>query len=368
MFGIRRASSALRALLALTILAAAPAFAAESGCAHWDVSGGWTLIQTNDTAVSLTLQETKTGLSGSAKFGHYVNDNFFLCHIGSCGKEYVGSQGSAVGTVNGDAFDLSIYWDNNAIGVYTGRIGPQGLIVGTTFDKNDPRTTAQWHSNRVATCSAAAQTPPTPPEKPALALGRIQNSGASAPSSSLCDAAKSARARNSPAAPELERQCNAYLAAKLPPAPVTAPADRTTSAKNSSSAQNSPPPPVQKPSDLVIGRISYAVGGQQVTQPIVGTPVAISCTYAVDEVASPLGFKIQPWRGSIRIGGPGPQTLEFQGDPHAGQHEARQIWTPTAAGRTPVSCVLNPGFENAEANPGNNRWDETINVVAGDKK
>lgn len=404
MFGIRKAPLALRLLVALaTMLIAAPVFAAESSCARWDVSGHWTLIQSNDTAVSVTLEQTKTGLSGEASFGRWVKDSFFLCNIASCGEDYVGAFGPAVGTLNGDDFELTVYWSNNAIGLYTGKIGPQGLIVGTTVDKNDPRTTAQWHSSSVVRCSVAADTTPPPSGKPAVQLGRVPSNGTPSPSMSICDAAKSARARNSPAAPGLERQCAAQPPAAAPtvafarpqtPGPMPAICDAAKSARarnspaapglerqcNASLAANHAPapapapvsgpaergPPVERPNDLVIGRITFAQGGRRVTQPIVGTPVAISCTYAVNEVASPFASKIQPWRGSIYIGGAAPQTFGFQGEPAGGQHEARQTWTPAAAGRTLVSCVLNPGFDGAEANSGNNRWDETISVVADD--
>ena len=61
-----------------------------------------------------------------------------------------------------------------------------------TESANDDRATA-----------ALAQPPP-------VALGRVQTTGPMPP---ICDAAKSARARNSPAAPGLERQCNAYKVA-----------------------------------------------------------------------------------------------------------------------------------------------------------
>jgi hypothetical protein len=123
---------------------------------------------------------------------------------------------------------------------------------------------------------------------------------------------------------------------------------------------------VLKPNDLVVGRIIFAQGGKGVSRPTAGTPVAVSCVYSVNQVAAPYLSRIQPWRGAINIGGAAPQTLEFQGDPADGPHEARQVWTPAAAGKTPISCVLNPGFDNAEASSGNNRWDETISVDADD--
>ena len=122
-------------------------------------------------------------------------------------------------------------------------------------------------------------------------------------------------------------------------------------------------PPVMKPHDLIIGRITYSQNGQNVRQVIAGMPVAIACNYVVDEVASAFVFQIQPWQGNIQVGGQAAQTFVFQGDPRGGQHEARQLWTPTAAGKTPISCVLNQGYEDAEAYGNNNRWNEFIDVV-----
>lgn len=54
--------------------------------------------------------------------------------------------------------------------------------------------------------------------KPPVALGRVKLTGLASPAPSICEAARSARARNSPAAPGLERQCAAAGAsAALPP-------------------------------------------------------------------------------------------------------------------------------------------------------
>lgn len=54
---------------------------------------------------------------------------------------------------------------------------------------------------------ALGRVQPTSP--PPVALGRVQSAPGSNPSPPICDAARSARARNSPAAPGLERQCAA---------------------------------------------------------------------------------------------------------------------------------------------------------------
>ena len=122
-------------------------------------------------------------------------------------------------------------------------------------------------------------------------------------------------------------------------------------------------PPVMKPHDLLVGRTTYTQNGQNVRQVQVGVTVAIACNYVVNAVDSPFVFAIQPWQGQIQVGGPAAQTFPFQGDPRGGQHEARLLWTPRAVGHTPISCVLNQGYEDSEAYANNNRWNETIDVV-----
>src|SRR5260221_14575933 len=187
------------------------------------------------------------------------------------------------------------------IGRYTSHGTAEGLTGGCAAAKTARARTAPAAPTLERQCSAAAP----PPARTGLQLGRVPSTGTAARPTSLCDAAKSARARNSPAAPDLERQCNAYLAANVAPAPP-APSERY--------------PPVMKPHDFVIGRITLEQDGQQVTQPVVGKPVAISCSYFVNE-ANSFVLKIRPWRGNIYIGGQGAPTLELQSATSNGQHE-----------------------------------------------
>ena len=215
MFRISMVAVLRSGLIAASALLYIPsADAADAACTQWDMSGNWKLIQTNDTAVAIALQPTQGGFSGRASFGRMVEDDFFLCSVAFCGEDYVSFSGPAVGSINGDSFELTVYWSDNTIGVYTGKIGPQGLIVGTTYEKNDPGNRADWHSDRVATCLSSVAPAAAPPAstQPAVALGRVQSTGAPAPSMTMCETAASARARNSPAAPGLERQCAAQTA------------------------------------------------------------------------------------------------------------------------------------------------------------
>ncbi len=262
---------------------------------------------------------------------------------------------------------------------------------------------------------------------PTVAFARVKTTG---PMPAICDAAASARARNSPAAPGLERQCaaqqgmatSAYssatettndhsaeaalLQSNAPKAlgrvtattvpgstgigtktfcemaadaraaqrPTAAALQQRCDAENAAKAAVATPapapsgryPPVLAPHDLIIGRISFSQDGQAVDQVVMGSQVTIACNYIVNVDSRALSF-VREWRGSVQTGGQVPQTMEFPGSTDTGSHEARVYWTPSVTGSTPVSCALNPGFENSEADGGNNRINVTIDVVSGDE-
>ena len=259
--------------------------------------------------------------------------------------------------------ELTIYWNDNWIGIHNGQIGPQGLITGTTFDKNHPQTTAQFHSAAVVSCAAIAVTD----TRPTLALGRTGPRGPSLP---VCDQAKSARARNSPHAARLEALCTAQggSSAEVAPPPLALGRILLRSRSLLQPLLQTPwrvTDRARAPHDLVNGPITYyGQDGEQIYQIVIGVPIAVACTYNLDLVPGPISFGVQPWNGRIQIGGQVPQNLKFQGDPQGGQHQGRVFWTPQATGRTPITCALNQGFERFEANPGNNFHTDRIEVVA----
>lgn len=143
-------------------LAASPAFAENAWCSQWDVSGSWHAVQSNRTWPELKLEQTGTQFRGSAQYA-YIAEN-----SGFSGEYSV--TGPIVGTVTGNSFEATVYWDNNTIGIYTGQIGPQGLIVGHAYDKTNPASVAEWHSDRAFDCRSSADYA----SKPAIALGRAQ--------------------------------------------------------------------------------------------------------------------------------------------------------------------------------------------------
>ncbi len=179
--------------------------AAQAACSQWDVSyhnmpnESWRAMQSNGSKPLFHLEQTGTLLQGTAGYLKY-NDG-----------EYEGSvDGSVDGTIKGDFFDVTVYWEDGGVGGYTGTIGPTGRLTGTTVDKNNPRNVAKWYSNQPFKCLTSAAPPAAgPPPGPAKPLGRVttgQPTGAPLP---ICETARVARARNSPAAPGLEAQCKA---------------------------------------------------------------------------------------------------------------------------------------------------------------
>ncbi|MDB6163899.1 MAG: hypothetical protein JWL98_1331 [Xanthomonadaceae bacterium] len=334
-------SRARSAVCCMWLLGFSP-LVAHAACDRWDVSGQWRAVQANDTSPQFTLQQTTTGLQGTASYT-YVHKS--QCVLVACGDDYYTVNGSVDGTVDGDAFKVNAYWDNGTIGVYTGTINPQGRIEGVTYDRQHPDTKASWYSDRTLTCAAtpsgAAVATTTPPpdassgsDKPPIALGRV-----TAPGKASRWTTTRAVAINNGVGSNAVRAAGMVVAA--PTADVA---------------------PVRAPDDLVIGRMTYAQGDQIGTVLRVGVPVSIRCMYSVTRSSNAFTH-MEPWQGEVTIGGAAPQTLEFQGSAEAGQHDAQVTWTPGASGQTPVTCAINPKYARAETYPDNNRWTDTVDVV-----
>jgi hypothetical protein len=243
-----RKTFGLTALTAVSLLCAAAGTAAgseaapadETACANWDLSGQWTFFQSNEASPVFQLELTDTGLQGTGGFGYLVDSEpcpFFA----ACGKDPVYVSSSVDGTVTGNELELTSYWSDGSIGVYSGKVNAQGRIEGTTFDRQHPQTMASWYSDHTAKCldgtsgsggavgttSSALKTAPA--EKPV----RVARRGPVVPPANsmkitaipVCDAAKNAHERNSPAALTLDGICRSRQAS-IEPGNVTAAAGR----------------------------------------------------------------------------------------------------------------------------------------------
>jgi hypothetical protein len=164
------------AVVAFVIAPSAPAMTAE--CAQWNVAGQHTLFQSNlgssvgATPIQMTLQQDGTLFKGSIRFT-YRNGEV---------DAYLDRTGDIVGTVVGNRFEATVYWSDNKVGAYSGQIGPQGLVAGRTFNKNNPSESADFHGSPPFDClTASAPSAPASSGKPAIALGRTNAPAAPAP-------------------------------------------------------------------------------------------------------------------------------------------------------------------------------------------
>jgi hypothetical protein len=175
--------------------------AALAACPRWDGSGRIGLVQTNNVTPSVDLAQTDTGLHGTAEWARLVDGGFLN------GQDAQFANGTVDATIDGDTIDMTIYWDNQTTGVYTGRINAQGRITGSTYDAQHPQTIANWHSDRPLKCLPIPA--PAPPPRPALVLGRTPPPAGTIPGPpmTVCERARAAAARNSPTAAALAREC-----------------------------------------------------------------------------------------------------------------------------------------------------------------
>jgi hypothetical protein len=114
---------------------------AQTPCAQWDLSQGWTAVQGNYYSVDFHLLHNGSSVSGTASF---LGDGYHA--------------GEVTGTIKGNSIELVTSWG----GVYLGRIDATGRIDGTTYDKRDSTSSAVWYSNRRMNCRATATPPPGP--------------------------------------------------------------------------------------------------------------------------------------------------------------------------------------------------------------
>ncbi|MDH6128260.1 hypothetical protein [Kitasatospora sp. GP82] len=135
--------SALAAVAVAALLAfagAAPATAAAPSSARravavvaaagFNAGGTWQLHQSNGFAVTLDVTQDGSGrLYGTASAG------------GTVGTIEEGS-------VDGASIFFTIGWSNGSKGRYTGSLGPDRRLSGTTFDLNNPSSQATWFTDR----------------------------------------------------------------------------------------------------------------------------------------------------------------------------------------------------------------------------
>lgn len=124
---------------------------ADDICTQWGLQGPVYLVQTNDVSALLLVEQTGSLFKGTAaRTNKQQSELVFVQPTRS-------DSAPVVGTLAGSSFQATVYWTNKAIGVYTGRVGPQGLLVGRTYDKTHPATSADFHSDKPLVCLKRVQ-------------------------------------------------------------------------------------------------------------------------------------------------------------------------------------------------------------------
>jgi len=96
-----------------------------------NIAGLWTIIQTNDTRVSVDVDNKPDGT--------------FAVEALIEGRNVAGR---GTGRVDGDQVHMTITWDDGPVGAYNGAFDGAGFLHGAGFDIKNPRNVAGWSSSR----------------------------------------------------------------------------------------------------------------------------------------------------------------------------------------------------------------------------
>ncbi|MGA9278935.1 MAG: hypothetical protein WBV89_18440 [Ilumatobacter sp.] len=128
-----------------------------------NVSGAWSIVQSNGYTVGVNIEQHGGDLSGDTWFFKGGDIRSFL------GVQWVADPTTAhsmqaTGKVAGDTFTFDILWNNGTHGQYTGEFQPNDRLAGFTFDAEHPTSQATWVSDQVFAAPA--------PSKPVRRLGK----------------------------------------------------------------------------------------------------------------------------------------------------------------------------------------------------
>jgi hypothetical protein len=159
-----------RLLLALALALSAASI--EAQCPQWDVSGQWTLEQSNGATVSMNLRQNGTSLTGTAAHTNAsVGKGGGIPGFESFGVNGARVEGAVSGNIAGNDFYAEISWDGGKlVGVYRGKVAPQGRLEGTTYDKAKTSSKATWFSTSAMKCKEIKPIKPSSVLKPAVTV------------------------------------------------------------------------------------------------------------------------------------------------------------------------------------------------------
>ncbi len=209
-----RVSIALFGGIAISgLLAAILSPAAQAECPQWNVSGDWTIFQSNTQSnysqPTFKFQQEGKTFKGTARL-EYVHEDECIFLV-QCGDDYYHHTASVDGEVDDESVQFTAYWSNGSIGYYEGTINNQGRMKGTGYERRSPDTIVTWFSDRTAECTGSSSDALSTEEPGTLkAQGRVKTGTPSTgPKLTICEKWRKARDRNSPAATVsgLKAQC-----------------------------------------------------------------------------------------------------------------------------------------------------------------
>jgi len=151
-FGARRGAFSIAVAGSISVGVMLSPSPVEAGCSDWNATGEFTFVQTNRYSPKFKLNQTGSDIHGTAEYK--------ILDYNLNGRPVTAS---VDGYIQGDNFEVTAYWNNDTAGVYSGRIGAQGRIEGSTYDKRHPDAMARWHSEPTLSCGPPVAAPASGP-------------------------------------------------------------------------------------------------------------------------------------------------------------------------------------------------------------
>ena len=103
-------------------------------CQRWNVSGTWSISQTNGFYITFILQQKQDALTGTANNGSGTVPVF--------------------GSMHDNQLAMTVSWASGGAGRYTATMNPSGsLIEGFTHNLSMPSSTATWSTPEQFQCA-----------------------------------------------------------------------------------------------------------------------------------------------------------------------------------------------------------------------
>jgi hypothetical protein len=134
--------------LAIALGALLPA-EARSQCEQWQLGNFIDVIQGSFNIRLSFSKQRENQFTGTASYYYTQREKL---------------NGEIEGSLVGDTFELTAFWDNGSVGLYHGTVTPQGRLFGETADKAHPNLKQAWHSYQNLKCPNPNKIEAKPPE------------------------------------------------------------------------------------------------------------------------------------------------------------------------------------------------------------